>query len=205
MKILTKKLFILIGISGPIFYFVLLTILGLLWEGYDPISTGMSEIGALDSPFKDIMNFLGFSLLGMTIVLFSFGFRSYFGNSLLIRIAHTLLLLGGFVMFLIGFFPCDEQCIDVTQTGRFHSLASLITAILIPLGLVTSANSISKKWNKAWGYASFYMGVLSMAGGPIMYIEQMNNYAGLVQRLGISFSLLWIVLVSLKIYHEIRA
>lgn len=56
MKTSTKKLFILIGIIGPIFYFVLLTILGLLSKGYDPISTGMSEIGAVDSPFKNLMN-----------------------------------------------------------------------------------------------------------------------------------------------------
>ena len=90
MKTSTKKLIFLIGIIGPIFYFVLLTILGLLWEGYDPISTGMSEIGALDSPFRHIMNYLGFSLLGITIVLFSFGLRSYFGKGLLMRIAHIL-------------------------------------------------------------------------------------------------------------------
>lgn len=204
MKTSTKKLIFLIGIIGPIFYFVLLTILGLLWEGYDPISTGMSEIGALDSPFRHIMNYLGFSLLGITIVLFSFGLRSYFGKGLLMRIAHILLLLGGGVMFLVGFLPCDSNCIDVTQTGRLHSLTSTITAILIPLGLMTCANPISKKWNKKWGYTSFYMGMLSMAGGPIMFIENMDNYTGLIQRLGLGFSLLWIVLVSFKIYSENR-
>lgn len=204
MKTPAKKLLILTGIIGPIFYFLLLTFLGLLWEGYDPIATGMSEIGAMDSPFRDIMNYLGFSLLGISIMLFSFGFKSYFGNNLPIRVVHLLLLLGGFVMFLVGFLPCDVKCIDVTPTGKLHSLASTISAILIPLGLMVSANPISKAWNRKWGYATFYMGILSMAGGPIMFLENMDSYTGLLQRLGIGFSLLWIVLVSIKIYREIK-
>ena len=56
------------GIVGPVFYLLLLTILGLLWTGYDPIVQSMSEIGGVMSPYKNIMNYLGFSLLGICIV-----------------------------------------------------------------------------------------------------------------------------------------
>ncbi|MFX0026371.1 MAG: hypothetical protein ACFE8M_08135 [Candidatus Hermodarchaeota archaeon] len=57
-------------------FFTLLTILGLLWNGYNPISTRMSEIGAIDSPFQNIMNYLELSLLRIPIVIFSIGFKA---------------------------------------------------------------------------------------------------------------------------------
>lgn len=198
----TQRLLILSGVVGPFFFFALLTILGLLWSGYNPILIGMSEIGAIDSPFKDIMNYLGFSLLGIFIVIFSIGFKAYFKKNLQLTIACILLLIGGFFMFLVGFFPCDPQCVDVTQTGQLHSLTSTFPAILIPFAAMLSAYPISKIWGKKWGYTSFFLGVLSMVSGPIMFIEYLNNYSGLIQRLGIGFSLFWIFIISLKIYKD---
>ena len=205
MKEKTLNLLILAGVIGPIFYFVLLTILGIMWNGYNPISTGMSEIGAIDSPFKNIMNYFGFSLLGLSIVAFSFGFKSYFKNNLQLKIAFILLLLGGIFMFLVGFFPCDSMCIDVSLTGKLHSITSTIPALLIPLAAMFSAYPITKMWGKKWGYISFYLGILSMASGPIMFVESLDFFSGLIQRFGIGFSLLWIMLISFKIHKETRA
>ncbi|MFX0073033.1 MAG: DUF998 domain-containing protein [Candidatus Hermodarchaeota archaeon] len=201
-SIKTQKILILSGVIGPTFFFALLTILGLLWEGYNPISTGMSEIGAVDSPFKDIMNYLGFSLLGIFIVIFSFGFTVYFKKNFQLIITSFLLLTGGIFLFLVGFFPCDPQCIDVTLIGSIHSLTSIIPAILIPIATMISAYSISRLWGDKWGYISFFLGVLSLASGPIMFIEVLTSYSGLIQRLGFGLSLLWIFIISLKIYKE---
>jgi len=99
-------------------------------------------------------------------------------------------------MFLVGFFPCDSMCIDVSVTGKLHSITSTIPAILIPLAAMITAYPITKKWGKKWGYLSFYFGVLSMASGPIMFIEYLDSFSGLIQRMGIGFSLLWIMMFS---------
>ena len=133
------KILMIAGMIGPIYYFMLLTFLGLLWEGYNPITTGMSEIGALDSPFRDIMNYLGFSLLGISIIIFSFGFKLYFKNIVQLNIAYVLLVIGGIFMFLVGFFPCDPQCIDVTLNGQLHSITSTIPAIFLALTAIVLA------------------------------------------------------------------
>jgi hypothetical protein len=176
-----------------------------MWNGYNPISTGMSEIGAVDSPFKNIMNYLGFSLLGISIIIFGIGFKAYFKKNLPLTIVFMLLLIGGIFMFSVGFFPCDPQCIDVTLTGELHSITSTIPAILIPIAAMISAYPISKLWGKTWGSASFFLGALSMVSGPIMFIEGLTVYSGLIQRLGIGLSLLWIFVISVKIYEETRA
>ncbi|MFX0009181.1 MAG: DUF998 domain-containing protein [Candidatus Hermodarchaeota archaeon] len=200
----TVKYLVIPGIIGPIFFFILLTILGILWSGYDPISTGMSEIGAVDSPFKDIMNYLGFSLLGLFIIAFSVGYKIYFKSNLIMTITCIILFLGGTFLFLVGFLPCDAQCVDVTLTGELHSLASMISAILISVAVIFSAQPISIKWGKKWGYISFFLGILSLASGPIMFIEYLDNYSGLIQRLGIGLSLLWVLIASIKISLEIH-
>ncbi len=202
MKNKSTTILSLISIIGPIFYFSLLTVLGFMWKDYNPISTSMSEIGAVDSPFKDVMNYFGFSLLGLSIMLFSFEFKHHFNKISQSTIVFILLILGGIGMFLVGFFPCDPGCIDVTRTGRLHSISSTIPALLIPFAVILSAKPISRKWSKNWGYLSFCLGILSMSAGPLIFVKSIENFSGLIQRLGIGFSLSWIVLVSFKILRK---
>jgi hypothetical membrane protein len=193
-----RKNLILAGIIGPVLFFVVLTVLGSLWEGYNPVTTGMSEIGAVDSTYQDLMNYLGFSLLGVFIVLFGIGFNKYFGRGLQLNIACILILLGGIFMFAVGFFPCDAGCVDVTLTGKLHSATSTVPAILIPFASMITAYPISKKWGYKWGYISFGLGVLALASGPVMLSGFFDRYTGLVQRIGIGFSMLWIFLISIR-------
>jgi len=200
----TQKILIIAGIIGPIFYFTLLTILGLIWKGYNPILTGMSEIGAVDSPFKDIMNYLGFSLLGICIILFDLAFKTHFKENLQMTIVFIVLLIGGIFMFLVGFLPCDPDCIDVTLTGTLHSITSTIPAVLIPIAAIISAYPFSKLWGLQWGYCTFILGLLSLSSGPFLFFEFLSNFTGLIQRLGIGLSLFWIFITSLKIYNELR-
>lgn len=199
------KFLLFTGITGPLFYFTVLSVLGLMWEEYDPIVTGMSELGAVDSPYRHAMNFLGFSVLGIIIVLFSFGFRAYFKHRVQMTASFLLLLLGGIFMFTVGFLPCDSQCIDVTITGRLHSVSSMLVAIAMPLAAMLSAHPISKLWSKKWAYFSFYLGLVSMAAGPVMFLETFNDFAGLIQRIGIACSLLWMMIISLKINKELQS
>lgn len=199
-----RKQIVIAGIIGPLFYFILLTLLGMLWAGYNPISTGMSEIGAVGSPFKDIMNYLGFSLLGLSIILFSIGLRAFFKRGWQITASYILFLLSGVFMFLVGFFPCDAQCIDLTLAGRMHSIVSTIPAILMPLAIILSAHPLSKHFGKRWGHASFYLGIVSMLSGPLMLSGVFDSYSGIIQRAGLGISLLWMAVLSAMVYPARR-
>lgn len=191
-----------IGLIGPIFYFLLLTTLGLMWSGYNSTLQSMSEIGSVVSPYKDIMNYLGFSLLGVSISFFGVGLLKNFGRGALQYLTFFFVLVAGIFMFAVGFFPCDAGCVDVTKTGEMHSLTSTVPSITLPLAAMLMATIITKKWGKKWGHVSFWLGVLSMASGPIMFIPQSAPYLGIVQRVGIGLSLLWMVLISIKTLRE---
>ncbi|MDP3971252.1 MAG: hypothetical protein Q8P90_06225 [bacterium] len=72
----------------------------------------------------------------------------------------------------------------------------------MPLSAMLYATAVTKIWNKKWGYFSFYMGILSMTAGPIMFIPNIEVYLGLVQRFGIGMSLLLMVIVALKLLND---
>lgn len=197
-----NKIYFLVGIVGPVFYFLLLTVLGLLWSGYDPILQSMSEIGSVVSPYQNLMNYLGFSLLGIVIVIFGLGVFAEFGRGILQSLAFCLILIAGIFMFAVGFFPCDAGCIDVTQTGKMHSFTSTVPSIVLPLAAMMLATVFARHWGKRWGYISFWLGVFSMAVGPVMFLSTSAAYLGLIQRIGIGLSLIWIFMVSLKIVRN---
>lgn len=190
--------YFVVGIIGPIYYFLLLTTLGRMWSGYNPILQSMSEIGSVTSPYKDMMNYAGFAVLGIVMLLFGVGLWRMLGRGALQHLTSILVGIAGVFMFAVGFLPCDAGCIDVTQTGRLHSITSTVPSITLPLAAMVMATTITKKWGKKWGYISFWLGVLSMAAGPIMFVPQSTLYLGMIQRIGIGLSLLWMILISIK-------
>lgn len=199
-----KKYLHLYTFWAPVFFFLVLTILGLMWPGYNPITTGMSELGAVDSPYQHLMNYLGFSFLGLNIIIFALGYGHHFIKNIPLLISALLSLVAGVLMFLVGFLPCDAGCVDVTTIGQLHSQTSTVPAILMPLGAMISAYPLSKLWGKKWGYTAFYLGLLSMMAGPLMFMPGTKNLTGLIQRLGIGLSLVWMMLVSHRIQPRLK-
>jgi hypothetical protein len=66
-----RRALALIGVVDPVGYLVLVTVLGMLWDGYDPIRDTQSELGAVDSPYRLVMNLAGFMGLGVSILAFA--------------------------------------------------------------------------------------------------------------------------------------
>jgi len=195
----TFNYFIAAGIVGPLFYFFLLALLGYMWSGYNPIVQSMSEIGSVVSPYKSVMNYLGFSTLGVCISIFGIGLSKEFKRSMPGKISFLLLMVAGIAMLFVGFFPCDAGCVDVTITGTMHSLFSMLPSVALPFAAMVIANDVSKRWGMGWGIFSFWMGILSVFSGPLMFLPETSPYLGLLQRVGIGFSLVWMVTVSAKI------
>jgi hypothetical membrane protein len=92
----------LIGVVGPFCYFVLVTVLGLLWEGYDPIRDTQSELAAVDSPYRLLMSVAGF--MGM-ILAFSAAYHLLLRRSSAKTLATSLLVLAGGFMVVVGSSP----------------------------------------------------------------------------------------------------
>lgn len=195
-----SKSILLVSIFITPFFFLLLTALGYLWSGYDPIHQHMSEVGSVVSPYKDIMNLFGFILAGVSVTLV--GLIAQTRLSVQSRTAFFvagLTIISGIAFIFVGIFPCDAKCIDVTPPGRLHTIFSMIPAMLLPTAAILSY------WlmNKIKGLARLAMalGLLSFLGGTLMSFPTFEPLLGLFQRLGMFFSMAW---VSLFAYYLLK-
>jgi hypothetical membrane protein len=189
---------LLAGIIGPIMYFLIMTTLGLLWPGYSAISNYMSELGGVESPFKNTMNIFGFMGLGISLIFFGTGLHYSLSKNIYSKITVYTSILAGIFMFLVGFFPCDAGCIDITPTGTYHTYTSIPPSLFLPLSAMASAFAFLKESArfKKWAYVFFWLGFLSMASGALSTLTIIQPYIGLAQRFGIGFSLLFVILSS---------
>jgi hypothetical protein len=135
----TAGLLVLAGVAGPLAYAALVVALGLLVDGYDPLRASMSELGATDAPYRHVMNVVGFMGLGLAILAFAAGFHLLLRHVRLTVVVTALLVVAGTFMVAVGFFPCDPGCVDVSVTGRLHSLTSTPQAIALPAAGIVSA------------------------------------------------------------------
>ena len=201
-----RRALALIGVVGPVGYLVLVTVLGMLWDGYDPIRDTQSELGAVDAPYRLVMNLAGFMGLGISILAFAAAYWFLLPPSRAKTLATGLLVLAGVGMGVVGFFPCDAGCVDMTVTGRLHSLFSMPGAIGLPAAAMVSALVFRRdgRFGEAWSVGSFWLGLAALVSGPLIAAELVGGVNGLVQRAAMWVPLVWVMAVSIRLYRLAR-
>lgn len=186
---------------GPVLYIVLTVVLGLLWEGYDPVRDTQSELGAVDSPYMWVMNAAGFGGLGLSILAFAASYALALRGGWQQAVAVVFLGVAGLGMVIVGFFPCDPGCVDVTATGRLHGVFSAPGAIGLPAAAIISAWVFARdgRFSTRWQALSLLLGVLTLASGPVIQSGVLTDANGLLQRAGMWPALLWMTAVSLRL------
>jgi hypothetical membrane protein len=191
----------LLGVIGPLYYIALTVVLGSLWAGYDPIRLTQSELGAVDSPYRLVMNVGGFMVLGLAILAFSAAYYLLLGRVPARSLATGLLVVAGVGTLAVGFFPCDPGCNDTTPTGHMHSLLSAPGAIGLPAAAMLSAMVFKRdqRFGTAWQVGSFWIGLVTLAAGPVIAADLMEGSSGILQRAAMWPALLWMAAVALKL------
>ncbi len=190
-----------IGVAGPVCYIVFVTVLGAMWEGYDPIRDTQSELGAVDSPYQTLMNVVGFCGLGVSILAFAGAYGIVLRGGWARTLAIGLLVFAGVGMIVVGFFPCDAGCVDVTSTGRLHGSFSMPAAIGLPVAAMLSSLVFRSdgRLGAGWQVVSFWLGLLALVSGPIVAAGLSEGVLGLLQRAGMWPPLIWMSAVSLRL------
>jgi hypothetical membrane protein len=190
------------GIVGPIIYAIVVSFLGLLWPGYNPITQYMSELGAVDAPHALIMNVLGFQLLGIFMILYGFGLYHGISKGWNSEIGVALILVAGASFVAVGFFPCDPGCVNVTPTGIGHVVTTMIHAITMPFGILAISLHLKKDshWHSYWRF-SLAIVVSTIFLSPLPMLQFFDPWAGLLQRLGMALPLLWIEVMAIRLWR----
>ena len=186
---------------GPMAYMALTVVLGLLWDGYDPLRDTQSELGAVDSPYRTVMNVAGFMGLGVCILTFAWVFGLVTRGRWAKRLAVALLGVAGAGMVIVGFFPCDAGCVDVTHIGGLHGVFSAPGAIGLPAAAMVSSTVFRSdgRFGIGWQLVSFWGGLLALISGPVIQAELFPEWNGLLQRAGMWPPLVWMSIVSVRL------
>jgi len=196
----TRRVLAWISLAGPLIFIGLTIVLGLTWQGYDPVRDTMSVLGAVDSPVGTVMNVMGFMGIGISILAFAGAYATTFRGRLAL-VAVALLVVAGAGMTAVGFFPCDSGCADLTDTGRMHSLLSAPGAIGLPAAAMVSAAVFRHdgRLGTAWQVTSFALGLITLASGPVIAAEVIHGLNGLLQRAAMWPALIWMAAVSARL------
>jgi len=191
----------IVGAAGPIAYIALVIALGLLWPGYDPIHQTQSELGAADAPNAPVMNVVGFMGLGVVILAFAGAYLAIVRGAPWRQLAVAALVVAGLGMVVVGFFPCDPGCVDVTATGELHGTFSMPGAVGLPVAAMLSAAALRDdgRFGTAWQATSLIVGALALASGPIIAAGILPSYEGLFQRAAMWTPILWMAAVSWRL------
>ena len=189
------------GVIGPIVFGLIVTALGLLWNGYNPLTQTISELGATNAPNMELQA-LNFAILGILTTIFAIGLNVHnrlFGS--------TSILIGiyGLGTLLVAVLPCDPGCSfkGTSLVQIAHSLDALISFIVLAIAPVffwRSSRTV-KSWSKTSAF-SLRVGIISV---PLLVaylaitVLSLSPYVGLLQRVFLGLLFTWMIIVACKI------
>ena len=117
-----------LGIAAPIYREGLVFLLGLITADYSASRDFISELGALDAPYRELMNIYGAVLSGTLIAASAIGLYRVLSGRSLGRTSAVLVALYGIGLVGAGMTPCDPGCIAVEPSMRMtiHMLSGLV-------------------------------------------------------------------------------
>ena len=157
----------------------------------------------MDSPTMMFMNVFGFNLLGVFVILFGVSVFISREIKILGKISAPFFIITGILMFLVGVFPCDANCFNVTEMGALHEFVSDTPFIIMSVALVLFAVDVAR--NKklrvltpiilSLGLVTLYFAQLSLLSVP----EPVSP--GIIQRIAIGTPFFIMFLIALKLWR----
>lgn len=191
----------LCGIIGPIIYSIVVIIIGHLRPSYDHITQHMSVLGESGGPNAIVMNIAGLALLGILMIAFSFSLHLGIKKSKYSKFGSILIAVAGAALMGSAFFPCDPRCVNISFTGKMHDVFGTIPAIAIILALllISNAMKLDIRWQNYRAYTSV-TSILTIFCSFLLIFAVFEDWSGLVQRFGMGIPLLWMMVITIRLF-----
>lgn len=199
-----RFLFAALGVIGPILVFVFVTVLGVFWRSYDPISGYVSDLAASSSPFRFVFDIFGFGLFGVIMAGFALVLDRHLKAGRISKIATQLFLGGSFFIIVLAIFPTDLEGVVPTLDGQIHTLFGSIAFFMFSISLIWYARAFGREseWEGIWQPLSLVLGILAFFGSSIIFFFPHIYYVGTIERLAIGAVVLWMFFVSINLLFK---
>jgi hypothetical membrane protein len=192
------------GVASPIIFITLVVVMGFLYPGYSHLKNFISDLGALDAPRPYVQRFNFFQFgIGISMVALAL----YNGMERASRIALIFQLTIGLGIFLSGIFP-GHTFHPESHESMLHTLVGVPAFLLIILVPFITGWIFRKRteWRDLARY-SIAMSPFLVAMFMLMVHadSQPGGTPGLFQRLFLSTWMLWMILISSRLYSVWRS
>jgi hypothetical membrane protein len=134
------------GVAGPIIWWVVIVVLGLMWPEYNAINNFISELAAVGAPHAVVQQ-LNFYVLGVSVIIFAVGLLSWSDRGWRLLIGVPLLVVFGGGVIMAGFFQYDPNNLQAATT-QYHDLATEVAFPPAILGIAMTSWGLNHddKW-----------------------------------------------------------
>lgn len=192
----------LVGIVGPVVWWLLILLNGALTPGYSHIGDFISTLGAIDAPYASIQK-LNFAVFGGSILALSLGIHHWFDTGRRVRVGTVLLGTFGVGVVLAGVFPEDPTAPEST-VNFLHNLVSTVAFAsgTVGVSLVSRRIRNDDRW-PSYPYEWLWtVAVVLVTFVVFMYsVFTESEVVGFTQRVFVGVLSLWVVMQSYRLYR----
>lgn len=191
---------LLCGLVSSVYYLAINLFVAAQSPGYSSVSQTVSELSAIDAPTRALWVALC-TAYGLLLIAFGVGVRWTAGNSRPLRIAGYLIIAHG----VFGFFWPPMHSRDVlaagggTLTDILHIAWTAVVGVLSTLYIGFAAAAFGRRF-RVYSIASVVLmwafGMLTGAESPALQANLPTPWIGLWERLGMTFWLVWVAVLS---------
>jgi hypothetical membrane protein len=193
------------GTVGPVLFFGVVAVEGLLRPGFRPLQHTISDLSRGPRGWIQDANFLVFGIL---LVIFARGITASINDSRASRIGGRLLLAIGLGALGCGLFRAEPWPPSaMSPAGLLHLVSAMVLVFpVLPVaaGVMARAFVADARWRSlarmtsvtAVATALLLVGGLAVMSPPGQPARIGNHYAGLIQRLDVAVFLAWQFTVS---------
>jgi len=192
---------------GPLLFFAVASIEGLLRPGYDPIAQPISALALGPRGWVQQANF---ALLTISLAAFAVTLRTRLGNGVAAVAGPAIFGLMTIGLTLAGLFTMDPAGASRTVAGQLHMLGGFLFFPWMPVVLLLVARRFRRdpRLHRYFGYtlatALFCLAtmVFFFAFVGVPGVSPLSNLAGLVQRVQVLPFLAWMAVFAGRIHLD---
>jgi hypothetical membrane protein len=126
MRMCLRKIGILCGIIGPIFWLSLIAVAGAMRPEFNHITQYISELGERGSSTEFMMRYGAFEFTGFLYLFFAIALPATILDGWRSALAAALIGLDGIGRIGAGVFACDPGCSGVSSSQELHRLFATV-------------------------------------------------------------------------------
>ena len=197
------------GILAVILTLIVLAISGYIQPDYSHIENLISELNERGAPYALPIGYFGFLPIGLVTLFFIRRLKSDVVHSKRSIVGLLFIAFSGVDWIVTVFAPCDPGCPmsgDISLSQEIHNLSGFLTSTLVPIGVYLLINPLRDSgFGKAVTVMSVIVLVDTVVTFAILVFEGFPGAPGLMQRIDLGVFLVYLSMLSVKVYRKCNA